>query len=105
MNLTVKKIFSLLMLLAFLLPAVEKEIHSFEHKDDFHCTTKADKHFHEEAHNCSICDFNVPVVTESFEKDFSFILTAYSAHFIPVEKNRFLSAPINLLPPRAPPIA
>lgn len=60
MNSSVTKILSLFLLAVFAFPFIQKEIHSLEHSDEVHCTTKTEKHFHEQEHSCSVCDFTMP---------------------------------------------
>ena len=60
MNIALKKICSLLLLMGLMAPVVEKSIHSWEHRNDVHCTS-SDKHFHELEHNCAVCDYDQPV--------------------------------------------
>jgi hypothetical protein len=55
-----KRIISLFALVVFLFPIITEDVHSFSHKDDFHCTAQNEKHFHQAAHHCPICDY-VPV--------------------------------------------
>lgn len=40
---------------------MEKEVHNFFHKNDFHCNV-SDKHFHQEEHHCNLCDFTNDVL-------------------------------------------
>ena len=105
MKVMAKKIGYVLFLILFLFPLVEKEIHHYEHKDDFRCTTKNEKHLHSEEHYCFICDFNIPITDSpvAYESGFviSFITVAhliYKASLILVNYNC-------CLPPRAPPAA
>ncbi|HLG04277.1 MAG TPA: hypothetical protein VI731_11835 [Bacteroidia bacterium] len=61
MNSFFTRIAGVFMLLVFLFPFVEKGMHDFEHRDDFHCTEKSSKHLHANDHDCSICDYQAPV--------------------------------------------
>lgn len=56
-----RKIFSLSLLVLFVLPLVTKSVHDFGHRNDFHCSEKSSKHLHEQEHNCSLCDYQSPV--------------------------------------------
>ncbi|HRG37031.1 MAG TPA: hypothetical protein PK289_00725 [Bacteroidia bacterium] len=58
MHQQLKKYGSLFLLLLFLFPFVEKQIHTYQHADDERCIS-ADKHFHSEEHSCSICDYTL----------------------------------------------
>jgi hypothetical protein len=53
---SVQRYISCLLLALFLFPMVEKQLHAFEHAEEFHCTS-TDKHFHDAEHSCEICDF------------------------------------------------
>jgi hypothetical protein len=56
---TFRQIFSLFVLFLFVFPFVQKEIHTFEHSHDFHCTSKTERHFHAEQHHCLVCEYNI----------------------------------------------
>src|ERR1700741_4415458 len=60
--LRLKRYIALFSLLAFLFPQALNLVHELEHRNDFHCSEKFVKHFHEEEHHCDICDF-VPLVS------------------------------------------
>ncbi len=51
-----KSSLSFCLLLIFLFPFVEKELHHFSHFIEVHCTI-TDKHFDPLEHHCTICDF------------------------------------------------
>lgn len=51
-----KNYFSIVLLLIFLFPIIEKDVHDIEHKNDFHCGA-VEKHFHSAEHHCPICNF------------------------------------------------
>ncbi len=104
MKLIIKKYCSLLFLIAFLFPQIEQQLHAFEHSDDFHCTS-SDKHFHEQEHVCSICDYIIPDKEETPVSDCliinNFVIIKYhKANFIKQSENYF-----NNLSARAPPKA
>ncbi len=94
---------SIALLLLFLFPLVEKEIHAMEHMNDFHCTA-TDKHFHEQEHTCSLCDYSVPDSNEleisyyqfsTYGKNISFDLYTTCLH---------TPSPFQDIPSRGPPI-
>ncbi len=58
-----RRTFATFLIVIFLLPQVEKAVHDFEHRNDFHCNA-ADTHFHQTEHHCSICDFAIPLLTD-----------------------------------------
>jgi hypothetical protein len=53
-----KKYGSIFLLLLFLFPLVEKQLHLYDHVDDNRCLA-TDKHFHEQEHSCRICEFTI----------------------------------------------
>ena len=53
------KYYSLFLLVVFLFPMAEKELHSLEHRNDTHCSS-TQKHFHQNEHHCFICDYITP---------------------------------------------
>jgi hypothetical protein len=70
MNSSLRKLSGYFLLLAFLFPLVQKGIHDFGHRLDFHCEEKSDKHFHEQEHTCAACDYQVPASGDlSFSSD------------------------------------
>lgn len=104
MNNHLKKYKALFLLFLLLFPIAEKALHAFEHHDDLHCAI-TDKHFHEQEHECSICDFTITDSNGIPSTDFSFVIS--SQHF---SYNEFISGPsiayaYSNLPSRAPPIA
>jgi hypothetical protein len=91
-------------MLLFLFPLVEKELHAFEHADDFHCTA-TDKHFHEQEHSCEICDYTLNDTYSTIQCDFQFILDVQSLEFYSSLENVYIPTAFSDLPSRAPPVA
>ena len=56
MNNKAKKYAAVFLFALFVFPFVQKGIHDFAHINDFHCSSKAARHFHPIEHHCSICD-------------------------------------------------
>jgi len=54
-----KNIIAFVLLLLFLIPTAEQTLHAISHANDVHCNTLNEKHYHEQEHHCSFCDFNV----------------------------------------------
>lgn len=54
---------SFLLLVLFLFPPVEKEIHDWQHANDFHCDADV-AHLHPFEHTCSICDYVFPALIQ-----------------------------------------
>jgi hypothetical protein len=81
-----KKIFALFSLAVFLFPFVEKEIHNYDHQNDFHCTT-SESHLHNPEHHCSLCDYtNDYNGSPSFHQD-DLILSALSVTYFSFSEN------------------
>jgi hypothetical protein len=53
--------YSIAALMVFLFPQVVEAVHTYEHRNDKHCTERIAHHFHDSPHHCPICDF-VPTV-------------------------------------------
>lgn len=99
------KLFTLFCLLVFILPQVEIQIHAFEHANDFHCTS-SNKHFHEQEHNCAICDYSLPDAIEAYTA--SFVSELYSSVFSyssDYNNNHLSEETFGNAPARAPPVA
>jgi len=59
MRIKSRQILSFIVLLIFVFPFIQKEIHSLAHAQDFHCTTKTERHYHKEQHFCLVCEYNI----------------------------------------------
>ncbi len=99
----IKKYFSILFLVLFLFPMVEKQVHAFQHSSDLHCTN-ADKHFHQVEHSCSICDFTYTESNASTENNFSFLIHTTTFNYISFFESIHTVNAFKHLPCRAPPI-
>ena len=104
MHKQVKKYYSFFFLFLLLFPLVEKGIHALEHHNEIHCTI-TDKHFHEQEHECSICDFTITDSNGLPSNDIAF--TIPSQYFSYQELVLSLHIPFSYsnLPSRAPPIS
>ena len=100
-----KKYSSFFLLLLFLFPVVEKQVHTFIHYSDNHCSSTTDKHFHESEHSCNLCDFNFTDSTPLEKSDLSFYIKITPASFNIFIKNSKAADPLYHLPCRAPPVA
>jgi hypothetical protein len=98
-----KKYGSLFLLLLFLFPLVEKEIHNYEHTTDEHCLS-TDAHFHTERHNCSICDYTLSNPHFITDADVVIICTSHHFSFHPFTESIHSPAAFQDLPSRAPPV-
>ena len=103
MNTTFKKYLAFLFLVLFLFPLIEKEIHTLEHVNDFHCTSKADKHLHSETHRCSVCDFTTLDSSTEQKNSFQFVLFFKQVEYKPTSVNVNIPCSFTNIPSRAPP--
>ena len=92
------------MLLLFLFPMVEKHVHAFEHSKDKHCTAN-EKHFHEEEHHCTICDFTITDSNPGTGAGYQFITSSQQFIFSVLPESIYLQGAHYNLPARAPPVA
>jgi hypothetical protein len=99
-----QKYLSLLLLVLFLFPMLEKQRHAFEHVADKHCTAN-EKHFHEEEHHCSICDFTITDSTTSTSAYRLQTLSIQQASFSVLPQSIYFPDAFQSLPSRAPPVA
>ena len=104
MKQSTKKYVGLFLLLIFLYPFVEKGIHDFEHRNDFHCSTKSEKHLHEIAHSCAVCDFTVPISNHPLANKVKAILIETTFFYSNYISSIVLYGAEYTLSPRAPPL-
>ncbi|HEX8517056.1 MAG TPA: hypothetical protein VF868_12730 [Bacteroidia bacterium] len=104
MRKTLPLLLSFFLLSVFLFPMAEKQLHAFEHAGEIHCNA-ADKHFHEEEHVCSICDFTFTDSNNSTDAAFCFTQTETEFLYEPFKRNVHIPLIFSLLPSRAPPAA
>ena len=65
-----QKYFSILLVFLFLSPQLEKGVHDYLQRNDFHCST-TDIHFHNTEHHCGICDYVFPFSSGQSFQDYS----------------------------------
>jgi hypothetical protein len=98
-----KKYGSLFLLLLFLFPLVEKQVHIQQHLTDERCVS-SDKHFHTEEHKCSICDYTLSNPCIITNADPLLILSVHRSYFQQFTESIHLPTAFQDLPSRAPPI-
>lgn len=103
MRIELKKYSSLLLLILFLFPMVEKQAHAFEHSADTHCIA-SDKHFHEPEHHCDICDFTLTDTHHSADAGYRIIVSVQHFSFSSQLESLYISGAFQHLPARAPPV-
>lgn len=103
MKIWFQRIFSFFLIAIFLFPQVEKAVHDFHHRNDFHCTS-SDAHFHETEHHCHLCDYNVSLLTPIQWPDFSinYDHTFYQPLY-PIKIGVYVSFPSYFFSLRGPP--
>lgn len=99
-----QKYFSLFLLLLFLFPIAEKQVHALQHLDDIHCTA-TDKHFHEQEHHCDICDLTLTDVSTPPVAEYRFTIAVQQYLFTIPTESVFHPAAFKDIPSRAPPTA
>ena len=99
-----KKYSSIFLMFLLLFPTIEKQIHTFEHNADQHCTA-TNKHFHNLEHSCSICDFTITDSNSSPDTAIQFIVSSNQFSFNLFIESVNTPTAFNDLPSRAPPIA
>lgn len=104
MHTQVKKYISLFFLFLLIFPLAEKVIHSHEHLQDVHCNA-IEKHFHEQEHECSICDFTITESNSLPSNEIRFVVSSQSFSFNEFLQSVNISHAYSNLPSRAPPIA
>jgi hypothetical protein len=89
-----RKYISVFALAVFLFPMVVEAAHTYEHRNDKHCTEQSSRHFHKAEHHCPICDY-VPVTSDkpfhcnNILADVVFTTATFSFHqtFVVVKHN------------------
>lgn len=99
-----KKYFVYFFLFLLLFPLAEKGVHALEHHDEVHCTI-TDKHFHEQEHECSICDFTISDNNNLPSDEIAFVLTSQIFSFQEFILEITIPFSFSNLPSRAPPLA
>ncbi|MES2284239.1 MAG: hypothetical protein V4547_01040 [Bacteroidota bacterium] len=99
----IKKYLSFVLLFLFLFPMVEKEIHAFEHSMDEHCAS-SDFHFHDQEHDCAICDFTILDSNAKSTIDYQLITSVYPLLFQNCTESIYSNTLFQHLPSRAPPL-
>lgn len=100
-----KKYVGVFLFFLFVFPSIQQGIHGFEHRHDFHCDAKTEKHLHEQEHHCDVCDYSIPVSNCASFGNITFVLS-----YTPNYYKDFRSTPIFFngdfrVPARAPPLA
>jgi hypothetical protein len=103
MHQQLKKYGSLFLLLLFLFPIVEKQLHAFDHINDKHCVA-TDKHFHELEHSCSICEFTIADTCPVPDIQLDIVVSEYTYSFQSFIQSLHVPEAFQDLPSRAPPI-
>ena len=79
-------------------------MHAFEHSDDIHCSI-TDQHFHEQEHECSICDFTITDTNGNHSNDVSFVISSQNFSYQLFTPELSIPFAYSNLPARAPPVA
>lgn len=98
-----RQIAAILVLFIFAFPFVQKEVHTFEHAHDFECTSKTERHYHEEIHHCYICDYKILLASPSEEFSQSVDFVIINSDVISFYKSAFIANHSFSFALRAPP--
>ena len=90
------------LLFLFLFPLVEIGIHDFSHRNDSHCLSNQ-KHFHQQEHNCSLCDYNTSTSDASLPKPEVLASVSFPVFYSSLTESEVLAPVQYNLSPRAPP--
>ena len=82
----------------------ERRLPSGKEENEKHCSI-TDKHFHEQEHGCSICDFTITDSNSLPNSDIVFIVSSQSFSFSSFTESVNIPFAFSNLPSRAPPIA
>jgi hypothetical protein len=104
MKMIFKRFLAVFLLGLFLFPLVEKQVHAFEHADEFHCNS-TDQHFHDVEHSCSICDYTFSDSNPTAVSAFSSLLITSKEEFSTFCESKHTPSAFRDLPSRAPPLS
>jgi len=100
-----KSCFSVFLLAVFLFPTVVKEVHIVNHEKRFHCDANGEQHLHTQHHDCTLCDFVLPVVSSPSNVDNNFSLFCFAETIFPRQAYvYFSSSRLSSTSLRAPPV-
>src|ERR1035437_5770991 len=100
-----KSYISVFFLAVFLIPTVVKEVHNICHDKEFHCNTFNGTHLHIAHHDCTLCNFVIPVISTPENSQNNFTLPHFAEYIFPqlvqvyCSLSKFSSASL-----RAPPV-
>lgn len=100
-----KKYSSFFLLIIFLVPQIEKQLHDLKHANDVHCSIHAEFHFHKQEHSCGICDYTIGLLNPSAVENHELILSSINFIYLSYTTQVTLFELTCKLPPRAPPVA
>jgi hypothetical protein len=100
---SLRKHLSVALVLLFLFPFIEKEVHNYSLKDDFHCAEKTTKHLHTEEHNCFICDFTIPFTDCPVISRYQIKILDFPLAYLVFNEREIISTPDYFVSLRAPP--
>jgi hypothetical protein len=105
LNRIAKNIIAFALLLLFLIPTAEQTFHAILHASDVHCNTINEKHYHEQEHHCSFCDFNFVDIFSSPICFYNCIISSLNFEFSSFVITNFIELNILLQKVRGPPSA
>jgi hypothetical protein len=87
MLLKLKPFFSVFLLVIFLFPTIVKEAHTGNHGKRAHCDANEEQHIHIQHHDCTFCDFVIPIILITSSCRTVFSLLHFAEYFFspPIE--------------------
>ena len=105
MLIRLKSHISVFFLVAFLFPSLVKEVHTVNHEQRFHCDAKGEKHLHAQHHDCSLCDFVLPIASAPSKSTAEFSQVNFAEYIFPqIVDVYFSSSHFSSAQLRAPPV-
>ena len=87
-----KLYFSLFFLSIFIFPAIVQDVHAANHEKIFHCDATGEQHLHIQHHDCTLCDFVLPVVSSPSNVDNNFSLFYFASTVFPNQAEVYFSS-------------
>jgi hypothetical protein len=100
-----KSVFSVFLLAVFLFPTIVKEVHTVNHEKRFRCDANGEQHLHVQHHDCTLCDFVLPVVSSASDIELNFSLFSFASVIFPGRGEFYFSSyQFSSAQLRAPPV-
>ena len=102
---TYKSYFVVFFLSVFLFPVLIKEVHIVNHEKRFDCDVSGEQHLHVQHHDCTFCDFVIPVAYIPIVFQNTFSQTNFAEYIFPYLVEVYCySSQLSSVSLRAPPL-